>query len=197
LQEKGIIFSYEDNCSNGISYTLKFQRAKLAELVAKDKLESTLKLVETESENLTCLDERGKLKIFSSLPELVDYFVKFRLTYYDKRKAYLIDTLEKELVYLSNRARFIKMIIDGKLKLGNRPKQEIVTELDELKFDRINSSFDYLLGMQIQTLTKEKYEQLVNEVKDKTAELVVVKKTAPIDMYRTDLAELKKNLKTK
>jgi hypothetical protein len=89
------------------------------------------------------------------------------------------------------------MIIDGKLKLGNRPKQEIVTELDELKFDRINSSFDYLLGMQIQTLTKEKYEQLVNEVKDKTAELVIVKKTAPIDMYRTDLAELKKNLKTK
>ncbi len=89
------------------------------------------------------------------------------------------------------------MIIDGKLKLGNRPKQEIVTELDELKFDRINSSFDYLLGMQIQTLTKEKYEQLVNEVKDKSAELVIVKKTAPIDMYRTDLAELKKNLKTK
>jgi DNA topoisomerase-2 len=131
------------------------------------------------------------------LPELVDYFVKFRLTYYDKRKAYLIDTLEKELVYLSNRARFIKMIIDGKLKLGNRPKQEIVLELDELKFDRINSSFDYLLSMQIQTLTKEKYEQLVNEVKEKSAELVIVKKTAPIDMYRTDLAELKKNLKTK
>ena len=76
-------------------------------------------------------------------------------------------------------------------------KQEIVTELEELKFDRINSSFDYLLSMQIQTLTKEKYEQLVNEVKEKSAELVTVKKTAPIDMYRTDLAELKKNLKTK
>ena len=197
LQEKGIIFSYEDNCSNGISYTLKFQRAKLSELITKDRLESTLKLVETESENLTCLDERGKLKIFTALPDLVEYFVKFRLTYYDKRKAYLIDSLEKDLVYLSNRARFIKMIIDGKLKLGNRPKQEIVTELEELKFDRINSSFDYLLSMQIQTLTKEKYEQLVNEVKEKSAELVTVKKTAPIDMYRTDLAELKKNLKTK
>ena len=197
LQDKGIIFSYEDNCSDGISYTLKFQRAKLAELIDKDKLESTLKLVETESENLTCLDERGKLKIFSTLPELVEYFVKFRLTYYDKRKIYLIDSLEKELMYLSNRARFIKMIIENKLKVSNRPKQEIVTDLEKLKFDKINHSFDYLLGMQIQTLTKEKYEQLLKEVEAKEAELVVVKKTAPIDMYRTDLSELKKNLKTK
>jgi len=197
LVERGTIFSYEDNCSNGISYTLKFQRAKLAELIDKDKLESTLKLAETESENLTCLDEHGKLKIFSTLPQLVEYFVKFRLTYYDKRKAYLIETLSKDLLYLSNRARFIKLIIDGKLKISNRPKQDIVTDLEKLKFDKINYSYDYLLGMQIQTLTKEKYEQLLKEVEQKETELALVKKTAPIDMYRTDLTELKKNLKAK
>jgi len=51
--------------------------------------------------------------------------------------------------------------------------------------------------MQIQTLTKEKYEQLLKEVEQKETELALVKKTAPIDMYRTDLTELKKNLKAK
>jgi hypothetical protein len=50
--------------------------------------------------------------------------------------------------------------------------------------------------MQIQTLTKEKYEHLLKEVAEKDAELAKIKKTAPIDMYREDLAELKKNLKS-
>ena len=196
LQEKGTIHSYDDNCSGGINYTIKFTRATLADLIKRNRLEMTLKMAENETENLTTLDETGKLKIFSNVTELVEYFVRFRLGYYDKRKDYLINTIGRDLTYLSNRAKFIKLIIEGKLKVNNRPKAEIVADLEKLKFDKINDSFQYLLSMAISSLTKEVYEQLLKEVDDKTAELKRVKETEPIDMYRSDLTELKKSLKS-
>jgi cobalamin biosynthesis Co2+ chelatase CbiK len=49
--------------------------------------------------------------------------------------------------------------------------------------------------MPIHSLTKETYEQLLKEVAEKKAELAEIKKKEPIDMYREDLADLKKNLK--
>mgnify|MGYP003335386083 FL=1 len=56
--------------------------------------------------------------------------------------------------------------------------------------------FRSLLNMPIHSLTKETYEQLLKEVSEKKALLAEIKKKDPIDMYREDLVELKKNLKT-
>jgi DNA topoisomerase-2 len=153
-----------------------------------------LKMGEAETENLTCLDEKGKLIIFKNVTELINYFVKFRLSYYDKRKDYMLKQLADELTYLSNRARFIKMIIDGKLKINNRPKLEIINELESNKFDKISNSYDYLLNMAIHSLTKEKYEDLLKQVDENKKETIRIKTIQPIDMYKSDLLELKKKL---
>jgi len=197
LQDRGIISSYEDNSANGINYIIKFARATLTNLIEKDKLDQTLKMVETETENLTCLDERGKLLIFENIPQIVEYFTNFRLSFYSKRKAFLINKYNEELIYLSNRARFIKLIIDGKLKVNNVPRKEIILYLETNKFDQVNGTYLYLLNMPIHSLSKETYEALLKEVSEKQAELAEIKKKDPTDMYREDLNELKKNLKTK
>jgi DNA topoisomerase-2 len=196
LQDRGIIYSYEDNSTDGINYTIKFARATLSDLIAKGKLDQTLKMIETETENLTCLNEKGKLIIFEDVSQVVEYFVNFRLGFYSKRKAFLIKKYGEELVYLSNRAKFVKLIIDGKLKINNVPRKEIISYLQTAGFDEVNGSYNYLLNMPIHSLTKETYDQLLNEVSEKKAELAEIKKKEPIDMYREDLVELKKNLKT-
>ena len=197
LQDRGIIASYEDNSANGINYIIKFARATLTTLIEKDKLDQTLKMIETETENLTCLDERGKLLIFENIPQIVEYFTNFRLSFYSKRKAFLINKYNEELTYLSNRARFIKLIIDGKLKVNNVPRKEIILYLETNNFDQVNGTYLYLLNMPIHSLSKETYEALLKEVSEKQAELAEIKKKDPTDMYREDLADLKKNLKTK
>jgi DNA topoisomerase-2 len=195
LLDRGIIYSYEDNSTNGINYTIKFARATLSDLIAKGKLDQTLKMVETETENLTCLNERGKLIIFEEVSQVVEYFVKFRLSFYSKRKAFLINKYTEELKYLSNRARFVKLIIDGKLRVNNVPRKDIIAFLESNGFDQVSGSYNYLLNMPIHSLTKETYDQLLKEVSEKKTELSEVKKLEPVDMYRTDLADLKKNLK--
>jgi DNA topoisomerase-2 len=193
-EEAKEISTYDDNSKSNIDYTLKFRRVDLERLTKSDRLKRFLKIEERQSENLTVLDENGKLKIFNNAKEIISYFVNFRLGYYDKRKQYLIDSLTNKLMILSNRAAFIKAIIEGKLKVNNVPKAQIVLWLETADFDQVDGSYSYLLNMPIHTLTKEKYEELLSQQAELEKEIDIVKATAPIDMYRTDLNDLKKVL---
>jgi DNA topoisomerase-2 len=195
LEDKGVIVSYDDNSSDKINYTLKFQRATLKELIDKGKLEQKLGLIGKETENLTTIDENQNVKVFDSANEIVEYFVNFRLSFYQKRKDYQINKAENELLIISNKARFIKAIIENKLKVKNTPKAEIEQWLEDNSFDKINDSFNYLLQMQIYSLTKEKYEELLKEKELKKQEIENIKKQVPKQMYLDDLSELKQQLK--
>ena len=196
LQEKGIITSYDDNSSETIEYILKFRRSVLNSLVSSEgKLERTLRLNTQETENLTTLDENGKLKIFDKAEDIVKHFVGVRLGWYQTRKDYLIDKTEKQLSLVTNKARFIKDIIDGKLKINNVPKEKIVTYLKTNAYDTVHSSYDYLLSMAIHSLTKERYEKLLLEKEGCIIALKTLKATDPKEMYLGDLKKLKLSIK--
>ena len=196
LQEKGIITSYDDNSSETIEYILKFRRSVLNSLVSSEgKLERALRLNTQETENLTTLDENGKLKIFDKAEDIVKHFVDVRLGWYQTRKDYLIDKTEKQLSLVTNKARFIKDIIDGKLKINNVPKEKIVTYLKTNAYDTVHGSYDYLLSMAIHSLTKERYEKLLLEKEGCIIALKTLKATDPKEMYLTDLKKLKQSIK--
>ena len=194
LVEKKVIKDYDNNSSATVDYLLKFKKDDLQELIAKDKLESILKIVDSDTENLTTLDENEKLKIFDCVEDIVKYFVDFRLVYYQKRKDFLIDKLTKELRVLAFKAKFIKSIIDKKLVVNNVKKEIIVKWLDENKFEKIDDSYNYLLNMPIYSLTNERYMELMKNAKDKKEELDLIKGKEPKEMYLSDLNELKKKL---
>ena len=195
LQEKGIITSYDDNSSETIEYVLKFKRSILKDLVSKNKLEKTLRLNTQETENLTTIDENGELKIFDKAEEIVKHFVSVRLGWYQTRKDYLIDKTEKQLALVTNKARFIKDIIEGKLKVNNVPKEKIVAYLKTNGYDTVHGSYDYLLSMAIHSLTKERYEKLLQEKEGCIIALKTLKSTDPKEMYLTDLKKLKAAIK--
>lgn len=194
LVDKKVIKDYDNNSSSGVDYLLKFKKEDLQELIAKDKLESILKIVDSDTENLTTLDENEKLKIFDCVEDIVKYFVDFRLGYYQKRKDFLIDKLSKELRVLAFKAKFIKSIIDKKLVVNNVKKEVIIKWLDENKFEKIDDSYNYLLNMPIYSLTNERYMELMKNAKDKKEELDLIKEKEPKEMYLSDLNELKKKL---
>ena len=194
LVDNKTIVSYEDNCKDSIDYTIKFTRESLSQLT-EDKLFKLLKLEETETEIFTTLDENGKLKIFEKDSEIINYFVNFRLEYYHKRKSFLMDQLKSELKVLSNKGRFIKAILDGKIEVKNTPKLEIISSIETLGLDKMDGSYDYLLRMPIWSLTKEVFEKLKEDYKSKKTQLEELEKVDPKDMYLLDLSEIKKKLK--
>ena len=188
------IVSYDDNCKDNIDYTIKFNRTILEKL-DDDKLIKLLKLEESSTEIFSTLDEFGKLKIFETSEEIIEYFVNFRLTYYYKRKDFQLAKLNRELKILSNRGRFIKAILDEKLKINNVSKDEIILGIEELSLEKIDDSFDYLLRMPIYSLTKELFEKMKKDFTDKKVEIKTLEETDPKDMYLLDLSELKKKFK--
>ena len=194
LVDDKLITSYDDNCKDNIDYTIKFTRADLEKL-DDDKLVKLLKLEESSTEIFSTLDEFGKLMIFENTKDIIKYFVNFRLKYYHKRKQFLIDKMNRELKVLSNRGRFIKAIIDGKLKVNNVAKALIIEGIELMGLDKIDDSYDYLLRMPIYSLTKEMYEKIKEDFTTKKEEIKILEATDPKDMYLLDLTELKKKFK--
>lgn len=194
LVEKKAIADYENNSSSGVDYTVKFTRAALKEIVEGGRLESLLKLNGSETENITTIDENGHLRIFGRAEDIVPYFCEYRLGWYGKRKEHLVAKLEKELRVLDNRARFVKAIVDKKLKVGNVPRKEVTDWLEKHGFDKDVGGYDYLVNMPIHSLTKERFEELLKAGEDKKAELEAVRSKDPRDMYTDDLNGLKKAL---
>ena len=194
LVENKDVVSYEDNCKDNIDYTLKFTRNFL-ETTDDEKLFKLLKLEESETENYNTLDEHGKLKIFESVEDIIKYFVDFRLSYYQLRKDHQLDKLQYELKVLGNRGKFIKAILDGKIIVNNKSKDEIVTQIESISIEMIDDSYDYLLRMPIYSLTKEMFEKLKADFTSKKEEIEKLKLVDPKDMYIEDLSELKKKFK--
>jgi len=107
-------------------------------------------------------------------------------------------TMLKALI--GNRARFIGLIIKKKLLINNRKKADIVKDLTKLRFDKFGdrdaprTGFEYLLVMQILSLTKERKEELERLLAEKTKELAKLLKTSPSDMWSHDLDALDRAL---
>lgn len=196
LVEKGKAVRWEDHSAERPRYVVKFTRAQLQDMVASGGVEKTLKLTEAETENITCLDEHGKLREFASVDELVRWFVGFRLGYYTKRKDRLAELAAAKDLLLSNRARFVSMVLDGSLVLSNRPRADVEGDLARHKFDRVDGSYSYLMGMPVHSLTKETYEELLRERGRVAADLLAVRKRSPEEMYRSDLNELLRAVKS-
>ncbi len=191
LVEKGTLHTYDDHTSGKIHYVLKFPRQTLSEIIKKNKLEDVLKMQERETENYTTLDENGKLKVFDTISDMVNYFVNFRLSYYDKRKSRLLVDLQRELDILDARSKFVDAVIKGRIIVANEKRPDLIKSIEKEGIQKQDDSYDFLLGMPIWTLTNEKFVELQKKVDLKQKELDKVKKTTPEKMYRDDLASLR------
>jgi DNA topoisomerase-2 len=108
---------------------------------------------------------------------------------------FIINKINRELALITNKARFIADIIEGKLKINNVPKQEILRYLEKSDYDKIDGSYNYLLNLSIYSLTKERFEELLKEKSEKQTELSIIKNTDHKDMYMKDLLTLKQLFK--
>lgn len=184
-----------------VHFSLKLADEEMKKASSKEQggIEKALKLESNISEtNMVLFDSEGKIQKYKNPAQILEEFATVRMKYYKIRKEYLIHKLTLERDLLNNRARFIKMIIEKKLKINNRKKADIVKDLTRLKFQRFGDTkpprtgFEYLLIMQIASLTKERYEELLRLAKEKAAELEKVKKTPHQSMWLADLDVLEK-----
>ena len=193
LCDKGIIKSYKDLSDNDIfKFEVKVKR-EFFENKNEDNILSTLKLTESLSDNLVLLNEKGIIQEFKSIEEILELYYKIRLEAYEKRKIYNLNKLNKDLSINEQRYKFIKYVLSKKIKIDDTIVN-ITKSLEDLKFIKINDSYDYLLDMKISSLTHDKMIQLENLINKIKEEINTLKNTTIEDIWLSELKELKSKL---
>lgn len=198
LEEDKIIQSYEDKCdprTNKMRFEIRTTREFTRKHNDLESLYKVFKLIKSLPEQYNCIDENNRVREFSSIQEILDSFIDIRLKIYDKRKAYIIETLKNALIMLASKYYFIKGIVEGTIIINKRKKDNIEAQLDKFdKIHRIDGTYNYLLAMPIHSLTQEKMDELKFQINQKKEEFKTAKETTIQDMWINDLTEFKKCL---
>jgi DNA topoisomerase-2 len=195
-----VVKDYDDMSKDtNVDFTITFAKGKLEELeqskgdYACNGLEKLLKLYTTNTTtNMHLFDADDKLQKYENVSDIIDAYYDVRLKLYQTRKDYLIDALEKELVLLSNKAKYIKENLEGTIDLRKKKKEQVLEMLQSKGYDIIDddSDYKYLTKMPMDSVTEENVEKLLTEKGNKEQELATIKGTTINKMWNSELDNL-------
>jgi DNA topoisomerase-2 len=169
-------------------------------------LEKVLGLYATQSTtNMNLFDANEKLIKYGNAEEIADSYSVTRLAFYGKRKDALIAALRKELMVLSNRARYITELLEDTIDLRRKTNKQLVDLWKERKYDSMDADsgengadeqsnqgqgYKYLLKLPMDSVSEENVKKLLNEKDKKEAELSELSSKTVEQMWLKDLEEL-------
>jgi len=224
--KKRYLVSYENHCSeSNIKFILNLDRGTMKELDKQSGCGYTLfekefKLISSKMTNINNMhlyDKRGVIKKFNNVQEIIKDFYDIRLEFYVKRKEYILKRLERELKILASKVRFINDVVEERLKIGKKKKEELKEYLEKNKYPKIcdkkkassndndegaeddngadifnddeEGTYDYLLRMPVYTLTIDNREDLLKQKINKENEIDELKKKTVKTIWETELNE--------
>jgi DNA topoisomerase II len=178
-------------------------------------VEKTFKLTKNVSvSNMHLYDSNNKLKKYVTVHDIIRDFYAYRINMYTRRKAYYLKALANQMRLLKYKVKFIRYIVEKKIIISKKTKQYVLEKLEELKFPKLSlhvkvfadvielsesdddeekgkykKSYNYLTGMQLFSLTKEKIDELQEEYDSKVKEYDDYKNTSEKDMWERELDE--------
>ncbi|KAL8673642.1 MAG: hypothetical protein Q9168_001948 [Polycauliona sp. 1 TL-2023] len=212
------IKDYDDyNTARDVHFVIRMEE-KFMEAALKEGLEEKFKLTKSlATSNLVAFDPEGRITKYATVEDILKEFYGVRIKFYEKRKAHVLSEKTQDLEKYTNQMRFIQMIIDGQLVIARKRKADLVTELRAKQFKPIGkaidaskegelapiaenedenedietgaSSYDYLLGMPLWSLTKERVERLKKQIGDRELEIDELLKKSREDLWKADLDE--------
>jgi len=195
-----VVKDYDDMSKDTtVDFVITLQKGKLAELEAVkldngcNGLEKQFKLFTTSStSNMHLFDANDKLKKYANVRDIIDDYYGTRLQMFQTRKDYMIDALQRELVLLSNKSKYIKENLDGTIDLRRKKREEVNQLLLKKKYDVIDedTDFKYLVKLPMDSVTEENVAKLLKEHGDKAVELEVVKSRTIQQMWSSELDAL-------
>lgn len=198
LCDDKVIVDYVDKCdpkTNTLLFEIKTTREFTRSHEDIESLLKVFKLVKSLPENLTCIDENNRARVFGSVQEILNEFIAMRLKFYQKRKDYMLESMKNNLIKLASKYYFVHGIVNETIVVNKRRKENIIAQLEKIdKIKPIDGSYDYLLSMNIVSLTHEKLEELKKQIEDGKEEYKKTKDTSIQDMWLADLKEFQKCL---
>ena len=202
LDRRFITSLKEYNTANTVHYMFKPAKDFLPDMDTP----KNFKILQSKQslENMVAVDENDYPYRFERAEDILRCFCHQRLKFYQKRKDYFLEKWKKDLVKDQNRYRFVKAVgIDRKLDLHSYADDSSLESAMETawKFDKVDGTFDYLLGMQVRSLTRKKAEELQKSINKLKKQIQDLEKKSLAALWEDDLdkfeAAYKKFLRTR
>tara|TARA_Y100001970_G_C14256115_1_gene875521 strand:- start:4712 stop:8191 length:3480 start_codon:yes stop_codon:yes gene_type:complete len=184
-----------------VELVIKFHNNEMQKLITKNiehgcnMLEKKLKLFTTKSEtNMYLFDKNQRLKKYDTVYSIInEYFIE-RFNGYKLRKQYLIEQLNRVVMLLTNKARFIEEQCNDTIDLRRKKKGVVIELLKSRSYDVIDEDkeYKYLREMKLSMVEEENINKLRKERDDKMKELEKLKKTSEKKMWYNDLKQFEK-----
>jgi DNA topoisomerase II len=183
-----------------IDITVVFPKGRLAELeqsvdatTGVNDLEKMMKLTTSLSTtNMHMFNHEFKLHKYATVSEIIDDFYGVRLDIYGKRKAALIKDMQKKLMKLSNRARYILETLEGVVDLRRKNAQQVSELMEARKFDKLEGDYKYLIKMPMDSVTQENVQSILKEKEETEKDLNILTATTLEKMWLSELDEFER-----
>ena len=183
LSERKIISEYKNNSTpEDINFKIYDYSGK--DVIKDLKLQKTIR-----TSNMHLFHPKSGIKKYNTPEEILMDFVEIRIDFYKKRRNHLIETSAQEVERLSNKAKFVQMVVDDELIIFKKKKSVLEAELADL-FPKIEDSFDYLLNIKTYQYTEEAIQEMKKELNTKNQELKVLRQTNSMTMWKTDILKI-------
>ena len=203
IRKKQCIISYTTDCTESkVKFTIKFDKDTLSSLLKnKEKFETKFGLRDTRNTSMTNMNlynSSGRITKYDTINEILNEYYILRLSFYTKRREYMLNKIKGELDIYESKIRFIEEFIAGTMKLINEDDDIINTYLDKNNYptfssgDKSEANYDYLINMPIRSLTKRKIEELRKLHEKRTAEYNSLFKKTDKQLWLDDLDQFEK-----
>ena len=194
-----LVKEYDDmSKSTNVDIKIKFI-AGVLDKMSNEEIEKTLKLSTSYStNNMHLFNAEEKLVKYTSISTIINDYFETRMNGYTKRKMYIISELEKELVLLENRKRYIEELLSDELDLRKLKKVEIIQLLKSRKYALLedDDEYKYLLKMPMDSVSEENVAKIISDFQNKKSELTYYQKTSEKELWLLELQQLREQYTT-
>ena len=157
------------------------------ELVQKFKLNKKISI-----SNMHLYDKDDKIKKYGNVNDILREFYQVRLDAYTVRKNYYLDKYQKELDALKWKMKFIEDVLEDRIIINRKKRDEIIDQLIKKKYPQQNNDkYDYLLSMPIHSFTYEKIEDLKEKINNKEEEINLLESKSEKEIWSDELDEFR------
>lgn len=195
LLEKKQIANYTEACTDidvNFVVTLKEDSPQEAEVVSLLKLTSAIK-----TSNMHAFDEEGNVRLYPDAAHIEASHYRVRYASYEKRREHTINVLRHEAALLSEKARFMKLKMDGAVRVDNVGYDDVIASVESHGFQKLSptleskvATFDYIVSIKLFDFTTQNIRKLQDMCASKQNELEAMQRSSVEDMWRNDLVAL-------
>lgn len=188
LEEDDKISSYDDLCNkDGFSFKIRLKRGIE---YTDDMIIDMFKLKTSLTENLTVIMPNNRPKKYDNAEQLIADFCEIRKPFFQKRIDETILSLSEE-----NRVKRVKMffiiaVLDGKVTFKDKKKADVAKMIMDNVKNVVDTDVDYLLRINLMSLTEESVKSLANDILENKKELDYWKATTATEQFVKDLSSM-------